>query len=71
MGLTRKATSVSTLGAVKFRTPNQKTARYTKKLHKLEQERNAPGYSQRSVLIMVAVRVAILAGLFIAGALIS
>jgi hypothetical protein len=34
MGIIRKMTSVSTLGAVKYRTPNQKTARFTKKMAK-------------------------------------
>lgn len=34
MGIIRKVTSISTLGAVKYRTPNQKTARFTKKMNK-------------------------------------
>jgi hypothetical protein len=41
MGLIRKVASVSTLGAVDFRSDKERTARYTKKQLKLmEQERD-------------------------------
>jgi hypothetical protein len=42
MGIIRKATSISPLGAVHYRTPNQKTARYANQLEK-EQARQASG----------------------------
>jgi hypothetical protein len=38
MGIIHKATSISTLGSVHDRTPNQKTARYAKKSYQLEKE---------------------------------
>jgi len=38
VGITRKATSISTLGAVHHRTPNQKTARYARKSYQLDKE---------------------------------
>jgi cell division protein FtsL len=42
MGLFRKATSISTLGAVKYRTPNQRTARYAKKTYQLQKRQSQP-----------------------------
>lgn len=42
MGRTRKVTSVATGGLVHYRTANERTARYTKKIYELE-KRQAPG----------------------------